>query len=96
MITIWHSGYGDTPLGIYLSKNIHMLKSYPCDFQNSFLQNSKRLQVALPNKFIFNVSQGRRSTSGNNLSNYKNHEIEKLNLDFIMPISDTFIAYVEI
>ena len=33
MITMWHSGYGDTPLGIYLSKNIHMLKSYPLDFQ---------------------------------------------------------------
>ena len=32
MITMWHSGYGDTPLGIYLSKNIHMLKSYPLDF----------------------------------------------------------------
>ena len=30
---MWHSGYGDTPLGIYLSKNIHMLKSYPLDFQ---------------------------------------------------------------
>ena len=33
MITMWHSGYGDTPLGLYLSKNIHMLKSYPLDFQ---------------------------------------------------------------
>ena len=33
MITMWHSGYGDTPLGIYLSKNIHMLKSYPLDFK---------------------------------------------------------------
>ena len=33
MITMWHSGYGDTPRGIYLSKNIHMLKSYPLDFQ---------------------------------------------------------------
>ena len=33
MITMWHSGYEDTPLGIYLSKNIHMLKSYPLDFQ---------------------------------------------------------------
>ena len=33
MITMWHSGYGDTPLGIYLSKNIHMLKSYLLDFQ---------------------------------------------------------------
>ena len=33
MITMWHTGYGDTPLGIYLSKNIHMLKSYPLDFQ---------------------------------------------------------------
>ena len=30
---MWYSGYGDTPLGIYLSKNIHMLKSYPLDFQ---------------------------------------------------------------
>ena len=29
MITMWHSGYGDTPLGTYLSKNIQMLKSYP-------------------------------------------------------------------
>ena len=34
MITTgWHSGYGDTPLGIYESKNIHMLKSYPRNFQ---------------------------------------------------------------
>ena len=33
MITIWDSGCGDTLLGIYLSKNVHMLKSYPCDFQ---------------------------------------------------------------
>ena len=33
MITMWHSGYGDTTQGIYLSKNIHMLKSYPFDFQ---------------------------------------------------------------
>ena len=29
MITMWHSEYiGDTPPGIYLSKNIHLLKSY--------------------------------------------------------------------
>ena len=33
MNTMWHSGFGDTPLGIYLSKNIHILKSYSCDFQ---------------------------------------------------------------
>ena len=30
---MWHPGYGDTPLGIYLSKNIHKLKSYHHDFQ---------------------------------------------------------------
>ena len=30
---MWHSGYGDTPLGIYLSKNIHLLKSFPLNFQ---------------------------------------------------------------
>ena len=33
MIIVWHSGYGDRPLGIYLSKNIYILKSYLLDFQ---------------------------------------------------------------
>ena len=33
IITMCHSGYGDTPLGRCLSKNIHMLKSYLLDFQ---------------------------------------------------------------
>ena len=33
MITMLHSEYGDTPLRIYLSKNILLLKSYPLDFQ---------------------------------------------------------------
>ena len=33
MITMWHSGYGDTPMGIYLSKDIRMLKSYLRDSQ---------------------------------------------------------------
>ena len=33
MIPMWHSGIGDTPLGICLSKYIDMLKSYPRDFQ---------------------------------------------------------------
>ena len=33
MITLWHSGHGDTPLGIYLLKNILMLKSIPLIFR---------------------------------------------------------------
>ena len=34
MITMWHSAYGDTSLGIYLLENIHMLKKLPLDFQD--------------------------------------------------------------
>ena len=35
IITMWHLGYGDTPPGKYLLKNIHVLKSGPHDFQVS-------------------------------------------------------------
>ena len=33
IIAMWHLVYGDTPLGIYLLKNNHMLRSYLLDFQ---------------------------------------------------------------
>ena len=54
MITMMHSGYGDTPLGLYLSKHIHMLKSYPVIILwNSYPQHSWNSRFWLFLKFFF-------------------------------------------
>ena len=60
MITIWHSGCEDTPLGIYLSKNIHMWKSYPLDFQVGNKAASVRWTCSDKNNLMKHVKWKRR------------------------------------